>query len=728
MASLSHSDFVSLAEEKFDFDVSLSPGSSKGDYEVEDEVFVGPVSHKEKCISHGVETHVKDNISSGPSLGEEPSWSPLTGEKFDEICKEAQQLASHIEQTITDSAAESSVVSSCQTETFEDDAATKLNLFSKPADILSPIKRETFLVQDSPMKQLPPAIQKRMMKTNGKAGFGKPRLSTSSPVRPAVTQHKLASKSKVLMANSGVLPSKPTGQGNSRLSCSAKPLPANKTRLPPPSRGNFGLKRSPSSRNTSRAGSSEDLLSDNTSVASDVSDSSLNTSLPGRSSIPARNKTELRAPSALKAPSLQNSRVVDRRRNTSSSSSSVSSINSSLTVSPGSKAKLNSSLNSSTNSIGTRSQSSVSMLPSSSRKSSVVARNPDPVVSRRTSITTQNRRTSEIMPRPVKATPMKKTEPLPPQQLQTPAKTSSIPASAAKVGSAFRGNPKLRLSVVPTPTNYMKAVHKSEASTSPDVPRIMKPKRLLTACSVDSIPDHLAAPPAGLLTPSAVASKLRRPSALPTPVNRRVSGIPALTPKSVSRLSKPVQITQRSSTADEVPTCLSPENKKESEKAEYKQPSVSIEETCPPADLQPCSLLFNMEDESEGSPACEPADMEPPPEPPSHQPEPSSCDPEPPSPVDIKSPAPPTTADMHKQHPQKNMEKKEVLLVDAPAPTRQLSEKLLIDLSNTPDLIKTSSGKPWAGQLIDLSSPLIKWSPENKKRSENVAPLIDLSF
>lgn len=29
-------------------------------------------------------------------------------------------------------------------------------------------------------------------------------------------------------------------------------------------------------------------------------------------------------------------------------------------------------------------------------------------------------------------------------------------------------------------------------------------------------------------------------------------------------------------------------------------------------------------------------------------------------------------------------------------------------------------------QLIDLSSPLIKWSPENK--SENAAPLINLSF
>jgi len=56
--------------------------------------------------------------------------------------------------------------------------------------------------------------------------------------------------------------------------------------------GNFGLKRSPSSRNSSIAGSSEDLLSDTTSVASDVSDSSFNTSLPGRSSIPTRNKVK----------------------------------------------------------------------------------------------------------------------------------------------------------------------------------------------------------------------------------------------------------------------------------------------------------------------------------------------------------------------------------------------------------------------------------------------------
>ncbi len=213
--------------------------SCKGDCNVDDEVFTGPVSHKEKCISHGVEIHMTDSISSGPSLGEEPSWSPLTGEKFDEICKEAQLLVSHLEQTVTDSVAESSVVSSSQAEemeTFEEDSTAKLNMVSKPADVLSPIKRETFLVQDSPMKQLPPAIKKRMLKVNGMAGFGKPRLSTSSPVRPAVTQPKMASRGKGLVASSGVLPSKPTAQGNSRLSYSTKLPPATKTRLPPPSK------------------------------------------------------------------------------------------------------------------------------------------------------------------------------------------------------------------------------------------------------------------------------------------------------------------------------------------------------------------------------------------------------------------------------------------------------------------------------------------------------------
>ncbi|XP_056596109.1 G2 and S phase-expressed protein 1 isoform X2 [Triplophysa dalaica] len=723
MASFTHSDFVSLAEEKFDFDVTLSPSSVKGDEDnVEDEVFLGPVSHKEKCISHGVEDHVKDPLSSGQSLGEEPSWSPLTGEKFEEICKEALLLASHLEQTITDSVVENSVVSSSQaedTETFEEDSTTKVSLFSKPSYVLSPIKRETFLVQGSPMKQLPPAFQKRMLKAGGPAGFGKLRLSTSSPVRPAVTQSKMSSRNKALVASNGVLPSKPMAQSSSRLSSSTRLPSATKTRLPPPSKGNFGLKRSPVCRNTSRAGSSEDLLSDTTSVASD---------------------TELRAPSGLKAPSIQNSRVVDRRRNTSSSSSSVSSINSSLTVSPGGKAQLNSSLNSSVNSINGRSHSRVSRLPSSGRKSSVVTRNPEPPVSRRASISTQGRRGSELLPGPVKATPIKKADPVPPPQLQTPAKVTlektTSTASAAKLGNALRGNHKLKAPVVPTPINYLKGVRRSAVSSSPDVPRVMKPKKLLSDCSLESVPDNLSVPaPVGLQTPSAVGSKLRRPSALPTPVNRRISGIPALTPQSVSRLTKPTKNTLLPSALGQRATHLSPSNMKKSENQDDKEAPESAEEMCPPADLQPCSLLFSLEDETEEPPACEPAVVENSsepslrdPEPSSCDPEPSSCDPEPPQ-IRMDSQTLPHTKEIKDDH-QRMTEKqdlKEDLLVDAPAPVLGPKEKLLIDLSNTPDLLKTSTTKPWGGQLIDLSSPLIKWSPEDKENTENESPLIDFS-
>ena len=55
-----------------------------------------------------------------------------------------------------------------------------------------------------------------------------------------------------------------------------------------------GWRRSPSSRSSSRAESSEDLLSDTASVASDISDSSLNSSLLGkRTLVPPTKVTHL---------------------------------------------------------------------------------------------------------------------------------------------------------------------------------------------------------------------------------------------------------------------------------------------------------------------------------------------------------------------------------------------------------------------------------------------------
>ncbi|XP_036424243.1 G2 and S phase-expressed protein 1 isoform X2 [Colossoma macropomum] len=733
MASIADDDFCSLAEEKFDFDVPLSPASSKGEDDVEDEVFLGPISHMERCISHGVETKVKDSVSSGPSVGEEPSWSPLLEENFEEIRKEAHLLASHLERTSTDPVSEGITVTSNlpeNAEQFEADTGAKLDMFSKRSDALSPIKRETFCVQDSPMKQLPPAIQKRLQKVCVMSG-GKQRLSTSSPVRHADTQPKMAPRGRSLMASNGVLPSKPIAMGNPRLSTCTRPAASSKTRLPAPSKNSFGLKRSPGSINTSKAGSTEDLLSDTASVASDVSDSSFNTSLPGKRGLSASHKTEKRGAPVCKAPTLPNRRVGDRSRNTSSSSSSVSSINSSLSVSP--TGKLNSSLNTSVSSISGRVPNSGSRLPSSSRKSGIITRPVEPSVGRRTSLSTQVRKSSEPLPRPVKATPIKRQETVSSVQHQTPAKktmerTISVPIITTKSVSSVKVNSSSKAFVAPTPTNSLKGVRRSEVISSPDVPRIMKPKRLMSACSVESLPQRLTVPaPQGLQTPSAAAgmpvqSKLRRPSALPTPVTRRVSGIPMLTPKSVPRLSRSSRTPERQSPASASEMShASPCQLKQSEQQGVVEQALANEEPCAPTELQPCSLVFNLEDDANRPTVCEPAAVEK-----ASTLSTEGLEPQQPKPEVITLAK---SEEILQNHQKNKPVMQEVLLVDAPAPVLKPEEKVLIDLANTPDLIKTVPNKVFGGQLIDLSSPLIKWSPEEKKENAvTEAPLINLSF
>ncbi|XP_026869718.2 G2 and S phase-expressed protein 1 isoform X3 [Electrophorus electricus] len=704
MTSIANDDFCSLAEEKFDFDVSLSPASAKGDEDVEDEVFVGPVSDKERCISHGVETTTNDILSNETTVGEEPSCRPLFEENFEEICREANSLASYIERTITGPVSEIMTAASIlpeNAEKFEVDSSAKLGIFSKPADALSPIKRETFCVQDSPMKQLPPAIQKKLQKLCGMSG-GKPGISTSSPVRSILTQPKLAPQSKSLLPSRGLVSSKPLTMANSRLPYN-QPAPPSKTRLPPPSKAGFGLKRSPGNRSTSNAGSTEDLLSDATSVASDVSDSSFNTSLPGKRALPVPNKSETRGTLVRKTPLVHNRRVLDRSRNTSSSSSSVSSVNSSLSVSPTGKGKLSSSLNTSMSSIGGRVPSSGNRLPNSSHKSGIISKPLESSVGRRTSLSIQGRKNAEPQHRPVKATPIKRPDPVSSIQHQMPAKKTleraatmpGISILAAKTGNTVKVNSSLKAFVAPTPTNSLKGVHRSEVTSSPDVPRIMKPKRLMSASSMESIPQRLAVPvPQGLQTPSAAAekpvqSKLRRPSALPTPVSRRVSGIPMLTPKSVPRLS-----------------CASHTPERQSPASSLGIGDASLEEdadrptACGPAAVEMPSKLL-------------PSDLT------SHQPKPDL-------PKYLVS-----EGSLHNNQLKKSerQEVNEVLLVDVPAPVMKPEEKVLIDLSNTPDLMKTIPNKAFGGQLIDLSSPLIKWSPEeNKKNTVNEAPLINLSF
>ncbi|CAB1331622.1 unnamed protein product [Coregonus sp. 'balchen'] len=721
MDSHANSDFFSLAEEKFDFDVSLSPASSRGD-EDDDEVFVGPVCHKERCISVGLETIVKESVSSWPSVGERTSWSPLAEDKFEEICKEAHLLASQlvVNQQHPDVGETNGTLTVSKEESKEDfvqDAGAKLGMFRKPVDaVLSPIKRETFCVQDSPLKQLPPAIQQRLLRAGGVSNSNKSSAGTSSPVRAGtMTQPKMVRRGRVgLACNTGVLPRKqqPAARGATATTAlhtaKTKPAPAERTTmLPPPSKGNLGLRRSPGSRTSSRAASCEDILSDTASVSSDISDTSLNSSLQGKRTLVPPSKSGMRALSVLKAPPPQTRRVTDHRRNTSSSSSSVSSFNSSLSVSPTGKGKLNMSLNSSISGPNGRLPTGKNRLTNpgvsatKTRRSTVIGRAPEPPSSTtgaRRSISAQGRKPSEPdRSKTVQSTPLKRAElaakatPL----HQTPAKTnmermSSVPniptSSSANMESVVSGNPKLKMFIAPTPTSQFK-------------------RRL-------EVPELLQTPPAG--GNKAVQPKMRRPSALPTPVNRRISGIPMLTPKSMSRPGRPSLSMANLTASTQRASYWSPTQVKGSHQEEVA--AAPEEETVQP---------FSLEDEPEVQPST-PATVPHP-----EEQEVSQDVPEPG--VDQE---PPTT-NKENNHPELNEESKElqnteklvdqpqcywmktqevneVLLVDAPAPVLRPYEKLLIDLSNTP--------------LIDLSSPLIKWSPEHKDSALNNAPLINLSF
>uniref|UniRef100_A0A3Q4H8T7 G2 and S phase-expressed protein 1 N-terminal domain-containing protein n=1 Tax=Neolamprologus brichardi TaxID=32507 RepID=A0A3Q4H8T7_NEOBR len=278
-------DVFFLPDEKFDFDVSLSPASSRGD-EDEDEVFVGPVGHKEKCVSVNVASPLENHSI---------TWSPLTGEQLEAVCQEAHRLASQLQSTVShdENRDTTSVTMDTMTEQeeFVEDAETRLGLLAQTTSGVSPNKRQTFCVQDSPLKQLPPVIQRQLQRgTSSIRPTSKSRLSTCSPVIQPKAQPRTALRGKSALGVAVVLPSKPTIPVTS---CSTNKSRVEKTKLQPPNRAVGSWRQSPSSCPPKRAESSEDLLSDSASVASDISDSSLNSSLLGKRTLPRPTKVKV---------------------------------------------------------------------------------------------------------------------------------------------------------------------------------------------------------------------------------------------------------------------------------------------------------------------------------------------------------------------------------------------------------------------------------------------------
>ncbi|XP_029008915.1 G2 and S phase-expressed protein 1 isoform X2 [Betta splendens] len=703
-----------LIDEEFDFDVSLSPASSTGG-EDEDEVFVGPVTHKETCVS----VHVSSQIQDGG--GVRVSWSPLTGDQLDAVCQEAHRLATELQSGETNTSHtknEETTDTIMDKEEFIQDAADKLGMLTQAARALSPIKRETFCVQDSPMKQLPPAIQRHLQrgsKTNTSSSLATAtstvlasranvraaasstrltaRLNTSSPVTVNKVQPKMSLRGKASLGVGAVLPSKPAVLTSL---CSTSKNKVEKARLQLPSKSVGSLRGSPVRHASSRAESYEDLLSDSTSVASDISDSSLNSSLVGKRTLAPPTKGTVRKPLGVKAPALQSRRVTDRK-NTSSSSSSVSSFNSSISLSPA-KGKINSSLNRSLNGSTCITRAAN---PSRPRRSTVnvTTESVSSTISRR-SFSTQAKKLPEVeRAKAARSTPLKRADAVPVQA--TPPRrvlerTTTIPPTASvRMQSAIKVKPQPL--VIPTPTGGVKGVRSGD-----DALKMMKPKRLMSAGCLSSLPQK---PAAALLTPSASESRLlqvkaRRPSGLPTPVRHKTSAIPTPTSHKLSPRLLPA--------SDPAPSSAGKKNSCSPVRAETREVETGAPEIKP----------FSLEEEEELTtlPAA-----------------PSHCSPEP----ECLGSTDSDTLTQNQTEPARNLielesteesnsNTQEVLLLDLPAPALHLQEKLLIDLTNTPDLIRTSGKTCTTSQLIDLSSPLIKWSPEDKK--ENNAPLINLSF
>ncbi|XP_034622905.1 G2 and S phase-expressed protein 1 isoform X2 [Trachemys scripta elegans] len=467
-----NSDFPLLTDEKFDFDLSLSPASGN-----EDEVFVGPLGHKEKCVAVSIEAtkDAEEKISQTPD--DKLVWSPLTGEKFVEIFKEAHLLALQLESgnkneqnKVTQSEGPKPKV----IEKFVQASKSKLKIFQKGNIEKSPraIKRETYCVWDSPICQLPPSFQKRL--DLPVTAVDKTPPNTSSPIKihkfPKMSVSPLAreqqSDEKNKKAISKLHTKASSALGKSHQLTVEKPKPGKK--------------------HLNSLGSSEDLLSDKSSVASDVCDSSFSgsSSLQDKRVLPSQSKFGLRK-TQLKPPSAANGPL---RKNTSSSSSSSissmnSSLNSSLSVSPiGGNAKSNVSSKISVSSSKPSSSTKRLAMVRPIRMSSVQAVHSDVSCKQTRSVSTPRISTAGNLAKSSASVTESQTLASGIQRLSSVPNLQKI-FQQNKDGSAAKGNtcPKDKANVIITPSNQIK-VPKRCGGSSPEntASKIMEPIQLLS--------------------------------------------------------------------------------------------------------------------------------------------------------------------------------------------------------------------------------------------------------
>lgn len=223
---------------------------------------MGAVTHTEKCVS----VHVESQLQKAHVRG---SWSPLTGDQLEAVCEEAHKLANQLQSGELSQGKEGETVGVARSpppvaaaakdpDEFVQDAESKLDVFAQPNSTLSPIKRQTFCVQDSPMKQLPPAVQRRLLSRGSNAGtppssraprtrcslastnsLGRPtapaatatKLGTSTPVPGPKAPTRSGLRGRTSLGVGVVLPSKPSAPNASAPASRTK---VEKTRLQAP--------------------------------------------------------------------------------------------------------------------------------------------------------------------------------------------------------------------------------------------------------------------------------------------------------------------------------------------------------------------------------------------------------------------------------------------------------------------------------------------------------------
>ncbi|NXU58917.1 GTSE1 protein, partial [Turnix velox] len=286
--------------------------------ENDDEVFVGPLGHKEKCIAVNIEAAERAEKKGVPTY-DKLKWSPLIEEDLGKVFEEANLLALQIS---TGSKNEQTQISQLQEqenkviEQFVKDSKSKLEILRNQNTEKSPrsVKRETYCVQDHPPCQLPPCFQKESDKLLPR---DKVHALHTSPVK--IASSPLTQEQKTKESNPNAAGKLPKAKISSTLG-----------------KGNFTFEKLKPGKHTSistkrdliSVASSEDLISDRSSIASDIFESPLSgsSSVQGKKALPAPIKPGLKKTN-LKLPGVTSGLP---RKTISSSLSSVTSVNSSL--------------------------------------------------------------------------------------------------------------------------------------------------------------------------------------------------------------------------------------------------------------------------------------------------------------------------------------------------------------------------------------------------------------